>query len=75
MDLVPFSIPNLQGQLALDNVTWVEVWTHLIALCGGLWFRHMDLHMSGSCAPLLFEACAETLETLHFSIGGGTVGE
>ena len=74
-ELVPFSVPKLQGRLALDNFTWFEVWTHLAASCGGLRFRHMDLRMSGSCAPVLFEACADTLETLRFDLRGGTTGK
>lgn len=74
-ELVPFSVPNLQGRLALDNFSWVEVWTHLIASCGGPRFRHMDLRMSGSCAPVLFNACAKTLETLRFDVKDDMAGK
>jgi len=65
-ELVPFSAPKLRGQLMLYQFSWVETWTHLIALCGGLRFRYMDLHWVEDCAPILLEACAETLETLRF---------
>jgi hypothetical protein len=78
-DLVPFSMPRLRGRLMLRESDSVEIWTSLIASCGGLRFRYMDLYMVGGCAPVLFEACAETLETLrlhatdeigeHFSMG------
>ena len=68
--LVPFSspAPKLRGRLALYGFHWVETWNHLIASCGGLWFRHIDLREEASCAPILFEACAETLETLRFNV-------
>jgi len=74
-ELVPFSAPKLRGRLALDNFRWVEAWTYFIASCGGLRFRHMDLRMSASCAPVLFEACAETLETLRFGTRSGSASE
>jgi len=64
--LVPFSTPKLRGRLALGVFSWVETWTQLIDLCGGLRFRHMELCASVSCTPTLLEACAETLETLRF---------
>jgi hypothetical protein len=66
-ELVPFSTPRLQGRLMLREYDSVETWTCLIASCGGLQFRYVDLCGVGGCAPLLFEACAETLETLRFS--------
>ena len=69
--LVPFSAPKLRGRLVLHRFKWDEVWTHL-AKSGGLRFRHMDLRWSGGCAPALFEACAETLETLRFRLETGT---
>ena len=62
--LVPFSVPKLQGQLTLYNFQSVETWTHLISP-GGLRFCHLDLAGSTDCAPVLLEACAETLETLE----------
>ena len=55
----------------LHRFKWDEVWMHL-AKSGGLRFRHMDLRWSGGCAPALFEACAETLETLWFRLETGT---
>ena len=64
--LVPFATPKLRGRLALGVFNWVETWTHLIASCGGLRFRHMELCTSVYSTPLLLEACAETLETLRF---------
>jgi len=74
-ELVPFSAPKLRGRLALYNTPWVEIWTDLIASCGGLRFRHMELRDSANCTPILFEACAETLETLRFNTSEGTFGE
>jgi len=67
-ELVPFSAPKLRGLLALYDFHWVETWTHLVASCGGLRFRYMDVRKGASCAPFLFEACAETLESLRFNI-------
>ena len=31
----------------------------------------MELYNSVSCVPALLEACAETLETLHFNVTDG----
>ena len=74
-ELVPFSAQGLQGKLTLYKYRWVKTWTQLITSCGGLRFRRMHLHKVGTCAPILFEACAETLETLRIyptdvSVGG-----
>ena len=66
VELVQFSTPKLQGRLALYGSPSVEIWSHVIASCGGIRFRHMDLRMSAGCAPILFNACADTLETLRF---------
>ena len=74
-ELVPLSAPKLQGRLALYEFSWIETWTHLITSCGGLQFRHMDLRGSAYCTPLLFEACAETLETLRFHVNDGSVSK
>ena len=74
-ELVPFSIPKLQGRLALYEFSWVETLTNLISSCGGLRFRHMDLRGSGRCTPLLFEARAKTLETLRLRVDDGSVSE
>ena len=74
-ELVPFSAPKLRGRLALHRFRWAETWTDLIASCGGLRFRYMDLRGSESCAPILLEACAETLETLRFSMVDRPVGK
>lgn len=63
--LVPFSPPELRGELRLYGSQRVETWTRLIALCGGLRFRYMNLRNVGACVPILFEACAKTLETLR----------
>jgi len=67
---VPFSAPEFRGRLVLYNlgIRWVETWTHLLTSGGSLRFRHMDLRGSASCAPVLFEACAETLETIQFGL-------
>ena len=72
---VPFSTPKLRGRLELSVCSQVEVWTNLIASCGGLRFNYMDLYMSDGCAPVLLEACAETLETLRFSATDTSVGK
>jgi len=74
-ELVLFSAPKLQGRLTLRDFRWVEPWTHLTSSCGDLRFRHMDLREVGGCAPVLLEACAETLETLRFNTRDGSVSE
>ena len=74
-ELVPFSTPSLRGRLVLDDFDSVETWTHLIAAGCSLRFRYMDLWSVRGCAPVLFEACAETLETLRFSAEDASVGE
>lgn len=66
-ELVPFPAPRLQGRLTHHGFDWVETWTYLINLYGGLHFRHLDLCGGVGCVPVLFEACAETLETLTLS--------
>jgi len=65
--LVPFSAPKLQGRLELYDFHWVETCTDLVTSCG-LRFHYMDLRKVGGCAPVLLEACAETLETLRFGV-------
>ena len=60
--------PKLRGRLTLYNFPWVGTWTHLIASSGGVEFHHIDLREDTSCAPVLFEACSETLETLRFNV-------
>jgi len=72
--LVPFSAPKLRGQLLLYAFHKVDAWTYLIASCGGLRFRHMHLTWVGGCAPVLFEACAETLEILRISAAEDIAG-
>ena len=74
-ELVPFSTQGLQGQLMLYNCRWIKTWTQLITSCGGLRFRCMHLYKVGTCAPILFEACAETLETLRIYPRDGSVGK
>lgn len=61
--LVSFTTLKLQGRLALLDFRWIKTWTYLIASCG-LRFRHRE---SASCAPVLSEACSETLETFQFN--------
>ena len=65
-ELVPFSVPKLGGRLVVYDFHQVEVWRDLITSCGSLRFRYMNLHWVGSCAPVLFQACAKNLETLRF---------
>jgi len=74
-DLTPFSTPNLRGQLVLCDSNWAETWTCLTTSCGGPRFHHMELRECASCAPVLFEACAETLETLRFSARDSSLSE
>ena len=74
-ELVPFSAPKLRGQLELYASHWAEIWTYLINLCGGLQFHSMDLRRAASCAPILLEACAKTLETLRFYAADHSVGK
>ena len=69
--LVPFSAPTLRGRLVLDHFHWADTWTHLIASCGGPRFRSMTLRGTGTCTPILLEACAGTLETLGFNVIDG----
>ena len=72
---VPFSAPKLRGRLLLHDFPRVETWTDLIVSWDGLRFRYMDLCRSTSCAPVLLDACANTLDTLRFSATDGSVGE
>jgi hypothetical protein len=74
-ELVPFSTPTLRGRLVVCEFDSVETWTNLITAGGGLRFHYMDLWEVGGCAPVLFEACAETLDTLRFSAADAPVGE
>ena len=74
-ELVPFSTPKLRGRLTLHFFRWVETWTRFIASCGRPQFRHVDLRGSANCAPFMLGACAETMETLRFNAGDGSVGE
>ena len=58
--LVPLCSPPLQGRLTLTFFTREQIVKDMITLFGGLRF-----HLFGvKCLPLLFEKCAETLETL-----------
>ena len=68
--LAPFSAPKLRGELVLHMTHSAETWAYMIAACGGLRFRHMELHEVGDSAQMLLEACAGTLETLRFSLVG-----
>ena len=70
-ELDQLSAPKLHGQLVLRDFRSVETWRHLIASCGGLRFRYMDLGRDTACAPVLVGACAETLETLRLYLNGG----
>ena len=74
-ELVSLSVPSLRGRLALREFRWVETWTDLITLCGGLRFRHMDLSGSTNCTPVLLEACAKTLETLRIKVADGSASK
>ena len=64
VELVPLSTPPLCGRLTLTHFTRARLVELMIALFGGLHFRHMDLFRV-KCVRLLLGACAETLETLR----------
>ena len=66
--LVQFSAPKLRGDLQLRGSHWAETWTHLITSRGDLRFNYVSLYRVGSCASILLGACAQTLETLQFSL-------
>lgn len=69
-ELVPFTTPKLRGKLTLYDFSMIETWTHLIAICGVLQFRGMELCRVEGCTPILLEASAETLETLRLYVPG-----
>ena len=62
--LIPLSTPPLRGRLTLICFTKEDLVKEMIGFFGGLRFRHMDL-FGVSCAKLLLDTCAETLETLR----------
>jgi hypothetical protein len=74
-ELVSFSTPTLRGRLVVYDFDSVETWTNLITAGDGLRFHYMDLWEVGGCAPVLFKACAETLDTLRFYAADAPVGE
>jgi hypothetical protein len=74
-ELIPFSTPRLRGRLVVYDFDSVETWMRLITVGGGLRFHYMQLWKVGECAPVLFEACAETLETLRFYTRDVSAGE
>ena len=63
-DLVPLSIPPLQGRLTLTCFTREKLVKDMISLFGGLHFCYMDLFRV-KCVRLLLGACTETLEVLR----------
>ena len=65
-ELIPFSAPKLRGDLTLDTSHSIEIWLYLVAACGGLRFRFVELYRVGDCAQIILEECAGTLETLKF---------
>ena len=62
--LVPLSVPPLQGRLSLTSITGDKFVMDMIALFGGLRFRHMEL-FAVECARLLLRTCAKILDTLR----------
>jgi hypothetical protein len=74
-ELVPFSAPRPRGRLVVYDFDSAETWTRLIAVGGGLRFYYMQLWKVGECAPVLFDACADTLETLRFYATDPSFGE
>jgi hypothetical protein len=73
-ELVP-STQRLRGRLVLRSFGSVETWTRLITSGGALKYHYMDLYRVGGCTPVLFEACAETLESLRFYATDGLTSE
>ena len=73
-ELVP-STQRLRGRLVLRSFGSVEAWTRLITSGGALQFHYMDLYRVRGCTPVLFEACAETLESLRFYTTDGLTSE
>ena len=68
-ELVPFFAPKFRGRLTVHLCSGpIESWKHLIAACGGLRFRCMNLYHVTGCTAILLKACAETLETLRFHV-------
>ena len=65
-ELVPITTSKLRGQLVLASFREVKVWKDLITSCGGLQFHTTVLRNVANCAPVILEACSETLETLRF---------
>ena len=65
-EFVPISVPRLRGRLVLASFPDAQTWGDLNTSCSGLRFHAMDLRNVGNCAPVLLEACSETLETLRF---------
>ena len=63
-ELVPLSVPPLQGRLTLAYFTGEKFVKDMIAFFGGLRFRYMDL-FKVECVRLLLGACTKTLETLR----------
>ena len=64
-----------RGELKLQGFRGFESWEDLIASCRGVRFRYIELYRVGSYAPVLTEACAETLETFRFYLDCGPVGK
>ena len=64
-----------RGRLILHEFQNFDGWKDLIVSCGGLQFRYIELYKVGSCAPILSEASAETLETFRFYFDRGPVGK
>ena len=65
---------NLRGQLKLYSFRRFDGWVDLMTSFRGQQFRYIELSKVGSYAPVLLEACAETLETLRFYPRCGRVG-
>ena len=65
--LIPFSTPKLGGKLVLVDANAAGPWEHLAVTCG---LRFKFIHAGGviDCVPVLFAACAETLETFQFDL-------
>ena len=64
-----------RGRLILHEFQNFDGWKDLIVSCGGLQFRYIELYKVGSCAPILSEASAETLETFRFYFDRDPVGK
>ena len=64
-----------RGRLEFREFQDFDGWKDLIASCRGLQFRYIELYKVGSYAPILSEACVDTLETFRFYLDWSPAGK